>query len=47
MAKIITPADPANRLEDGTEIVLLDTREITRFGEGHVLRTTNLPLSHL
>ena len=47
MAKIITPADPANRLEDGTEIVLLDIREIMRFGKGHVLRTTNLPLSHL
>ena len=47
MAKIITPADPAKRLEDGTEIVLMDIREIMRFGKGHVLRTTNLPLSHL
>ena len=47
MAKIITPADPANHLEDGTEIVLLDVREIMRFGKGHVLRATNLPLSRL
>ncbi|MEC7574482.1 MAG: hypothetical protein VX973_06290, partial [Pseudomonadota bacterium] len=47
MAKIITPADPANRLEDGTEIVLLDIREIMRFGKVHVLRATNLPLSYL
>ena len=47
MAKIITPADPANHLEDGTEIVLLDVREIMRFGKGHVLHATNLPLSRL
>ena len=47
MAKIITPADPANHLEDATKIVLLDVREIMRFGKGHVLRATNLPLSRL
>ena len=47
MAKIITPADAAKRLEDGSEIALLDVREIMRFGKGHVLRATNLPLSRL
>ena len=47
MAKNITPADAAKRLEDGSEIALLDVREIMRFGKGHVLRATNLPLSRL
>ena len=47
MAKNITPADAAERLEDDTEIALLDVREIMRFGKGHVLRATNLPLSRL
>jgi len=47
MAKIISPADAAKLLEDGKEVALLDVREIMRFGKGHVLRATNLPLSRL
>ena len=47
MAEKISPTETATRLGNGQEIALLDVREIMRFGKGHVLRATNLPLSGL
>lgn len=47
MTKRLSPNDAAKSLETGDEIALLDVREIMRFGRGHPLRATNLPLSRL
>ena len=43
----ISAAQAAALLETGDEIALLDVREIMRFGRGHPLLATNLPLSRL
>ena len=43
----VSAAQAAALLETGDEIALLDVREIMRFGLGHPLLATNLPLSRL
>ena len=43
----VSAAQAAALLETGGEIALLDVREIMRFGRGHPLLATNLPLSRL
>ena len=47
MTASISATETAKRLGGGQEIALLDVREIMRFGKGHVMRATNLPLSRL